>query len=370
MAIFTTLNYFLFLAAVATILLWGMSLWNGTVAELILTSWNGRFADGTPFETNYTGIFPLDFPISLLVAFFFYGSNGSHSGYQLFLLDAYSNLEPAFVWLYIESARTRAKPYSIANPIMWGLMWQAFGAAIALPLYFFNHLTWLESISGDLGSANLPSAMSLPFSFVIGAVFPTIIGMLPTWIRRPAIVHQQILAFWQPSPVWVSLLQIAFVASIRAMAVDVSKAFRWTKASYILAATLSALGHLYVVFIMATTSDSALSFKRMYVPFFFSEPEGAVQKLANGPWLFLQYDLVIIVLSSLSWGFILVNRTLSNGSTIRLFLPLLMALGAMILGSGATVSLALLWRECALQQGSASQISARKRRDSGGRKYD
>lgn len=107
--------WFLFLATSATCLLWGVSLWNGTVKELILTAYYGKFEDGTPFHTEYTGFLPLDFPIAVLVAFFFHGTNGSHPGYQHFLVDAYSTLQLAFVWLYVEGLRLEDKPYSVAK---------------------------------------------------------------------------------------------------------------------------------------------------------------------------------------------------------------------------------------------------------------
>lgn len=115
MTLLTTSNYFLVLSFAAILLLWGVSLWNGTVKELIITSWTGQFENGRPFKTRYTGIFLLDFPVSLLVAFFFYGTNGSHLGYQLFLIDAYATLQSAFVWLYVESSRPHAKPFAIAK---------------------------------------------------------------------------------------------------------------------------------------------------------------------------------------------------------------------------------------------------------------
>lgn len=115
MTLFTTSNYFLVLSVAAINLLWGVSLWNGTVKELIITSWTGRFANGQPLRTRYTGIFLLDFPLSLLVAFFFYGTKGSHPGYQLFLIDAYATLQSAFVWLYVESSRPHAKPFTVAK---------------------------------------------------------------------------------------------------------------------------------------------------------------------------------------------------------------------------------------------------------------
>jgi hypothetical protein len=115
MTLFTESNYFLGLASIAVVLLWGVSFWNETVLALLVASWTGQFEDGTPFETKYTGLVVLDFPISLLVAFFFYGTNGSHPGYQLFLVDAYSTLQSAFVWLYAESYRVHPKPYTVAK---------------------------------------------------------------------------------------------------------------------------------------------------------------------------------------------------------------------------------------------------------------
>ena len=105
--------YFRSLATLAVGLLWGVSLCNGTVKALIVAVRNGQLDDGTPLKTDYTGILPIDLPISLLVAFFFFGTNGQDMGYQHFLLDAYSTLQSAFVWLYVESARRQPKPASL-----------------------------------------------------------------------------------------------------------------------------------------------------------------------------------------------------------------------------------------------------------------
>lgn len=79
---------------------------NGTVKALLLAVWHGGMGrGGVVLKTDYTGFPPLDYPIALLVAFFFYGTNGYDEGYQLFLLDAYTVLQPAFVWLYVETLR-------------------------------------------------------------------------------------------------------------------------------------------------------------------------------------------------------------------------------------------------------------------------
>lgn len=97
--------YFYTLAAVATFLLWGLSLTNGTVWALLVAVWNGELAEGVPFNTRFTGIPPVDYPVAVLVAFFYYGTNNYDEDYQIFLVWAYSTLQPTFIWLYVEATR-------------------------------------------------------------------------------------------------------------------------------------------------------------------------------------------------------------------------------------------------------------------------
>ncbi|KXJ87199.1 hypothetical protein Micbo1qcDRAFT_124939 [Microdochium bolleyi] len=367
MAFITTKNYFLSLAALATFLLWGISLANGTVTQLIMASWHGALEDGTDFHTKYTGLFLLDFPISLLVAFFYFGTNGHDLAYQYFLIDAYSTLQSAFVWLYVESNRRTEKPRAVNNPIIWGLLWQCFGAAIALPLYFYNHLHWLGHSQNTQGSSVLAtttaaSAAAIPISFIIGAVAPAIIGMLPTWLPRASQAHQMVLAFWQPDPVWVSITQAVFTALFAHILIarGRSEASRWIRASYALAAVSSATGHSYATYKALWSGEPGVSWWRMYVPKDLTGiREGTT--LVDGPWLFLQYDLIIIALSSISWAFLLVKQLLGAREVSTVRLALVFLLGHVIIGPGATVSLALYWRERKLEQNRQVEDLQKKR---------
>ncbi|KAF7590330.1 hypothetical protein BBP40_002980 [Aspergillus hancockii] len=337
--------WFLLLATAATFLLWGVSIWNGTVKELLLTAYHGRLEDGTAFHTRYTGFLPLDFPIAVLVAFFYYGTNGSHPGYQHFLIDAYSTLQVAFVWLYVEGLRLEEKPFSVATPVFWGLLWQALGGAVAWPLYFFYHLRWLKTRQGPLRPLPLASARALPFSFLVGAVIPAVIGMLPTWFPRLPHVQQTVLAAWQPDPVWVAVIQ-AGLTRVFTSQENAKRAVWWTKSSLLLAAIACAIGHVYTLWAVLVTDDERVTFRRMYIPHLVNGPQDALFRLASGPWLFLQYDLIIYSLASMSWAYILVTRILSLGVLSRIVIfPTLFALGSLILGPGTVVSLALFWRE-------------------------
>ncbi|KKK22257.1 hypothetical protein AOCH_006641 [Aspergillus ochraceoroseus] len=322
--------YFRGLALAATLLLWGLSAWNGTVKALILAVYHGRLADDTPLQTTYTGIPPIDLPIALLVAFFFYGTNGSVPGYQLFLLDAYSTLQSAFIWLYVESFRQcDEKPRWIARPVIFGLLWQGFGAAISLPLYYALHLSWLLKAPQRATSTVDPrGARVIPMGYLLGAFFPAVLGMLPTWTgaassRLAAGNHQRILAAWQPDPLWVSwIIQLALLGYDRLSRRSSSRqqnsrtSSRWVRGAYLLAAISSASGHVYTM--ITAGFDPQLRLWEMYVPAGWSGPSssssssssisGNEEILIRGPWLFLQWDLIIISLSSVSWVLVLLHQ--------------------------------------------------------------
>lgn len=188
--------------------------------------------------------------------------------------------------------------------------------------------------------------------------------MLPTWIDRSPETHQFILALWQPDPAWVSAIQTAGVLYFgiwrpsRANS-SLGKGISWVRFSYILGTAVSATGHIYVLYKLATSEDSLSAVRRLYVPNILTgfTPD---LKLVDGPWLFLQFDLIIIALSSLSWAYILVSRLYFGKTVANVFLLAEFLVGFLLLGAGATVSLALLWREDELQRYRERQAEKQK----------
>lgn len=266
--------------------------------------------------------------------------------------------------------------------MIFGLLWQAFGAAISLPFYYSAHLRALFQSSGDQDvvgpnpargdnqgfraskAAHLAKAKALPFAFILGAIVPTLIGMAPTWSghhNRDPSLHQSILFAWQPDPVWVSVILISLSWAITRLGSprdgpdNRRQAHRWINASYLLAFVSSSSGHFYVLYRILTASDpKTVNFVRMYVPFVTSGPSGTETNiLVRGPWLFLQYDLIIISLSSLSWAVLLLVSlgpkiglaADARGGWQRVTLALSMLAMSLTFGPGAVVSLALLARE-------------------------
>jgi len=107
----------------------------------------------------------------------------------------------------IRTLNTRMLSHHITHrPVIFGLLWQTFGAAISLPLYYALHLSWLLHAPQEAASVVDPrGARVIPMGYLLGALFPAVMGMLPTWTgaassRVAAGNHQRILAAWQPDP--------------------------------------------------------------------------------------------------------------------------------------------------------------------------
>ncbi|KAH8200317.1 hypothetical protein TruAng_005533 [Truncatella angustata] len=224
----------LFYAAVA--LLWGASILNGTIKALLVAVWSGRLEDGTLLRTDYTGFPPLDYPLAVLVAFFFSGTNGHHEAYSLFLFDlSQAGFRGEFVLCALRQPKTsvtKTKSY------------RAFAPMTAL--------------------------------------------MAPTWLGpegRSAASQQMIIALFQPSPILFSILLALFTRGSAYLSHggrlgpdgprDNKKARRWVQGSYLAAAAASIIGRVYVLIRVLTAEDSgSVSLLRMYVPFPFTGPAG------------------------------------------------------------------------------------------------
>lgn len=101
-----TVTYFKSLALLGVVLLWGTGVLNGTIRALLSSVFvTGQLTDADALKTDYTGLAILDYPVAVLVAFFYGGTKGDHRMYSLFLLDAYATLQAAYVWLYAETIR-------------------------------------------------------------------------------------------------------------------------------------------------------------------------------------------------------------------------------------------------------------------------
>ncbi len=94
---------FLVIGVIGFLLLWPMMLYNGTLFALLQAAWTGDFRDGQPLLTTYTRFPPLDFMISVLVAFF--DDQINVDGPWLLMLDLVATLQAASLWVLVEANR-------------------------------------------------------------------------------------------------------------------------------------------------------------------------------------------------------------------------------------------------------------------------
>ncbi|KAI1308309.1 hypothetical protein F5Y03DRAFT_350653 [Xylaria venustula] len=344
------------LAFVAVLLLWGLYTLNGGVKANLLAPLNGKLSEDISLKNDYTGVFILDYPISLLVAFFYFATNGSDEGFQLLVFEGYSTLQSSFVWVYAEMMRPGTKPWTIATPLFFVILSQILGGAISLPLYYAYHILWIDDAE-ILRVRDQNAAIALPFSFLLGAILPAILGSAPTWngpdSRTPG-VHQKYLAVFQVDPLWVTLIQTLLTKLFHRLFSTESgdliqtpkTAHRWIRASYLLAAASSAIGRVYTAARIYTSTEEGTNLVRMRVPHPPAGPSGGIPNaLARGTFLYLQFDIPIFELSSLAWAFLLLTRMPNRPRESNLTLASAMLIGYLTIGAGATVSLALYVRE-------------------------
>ncbi|KAI1387732.1 uncharacterized protein F4822DRAFT_444330 [Hypoxylon trugodes] len=344
---------FLFYAAV--VLLWGASVLNGTIKALLVAAWVGHLENGIPLKTAYTGLFLLDYPLSVLVAFFFHGTSGRDEGYSIFLFDLYITLQLGYLWLYAESIRPGKKPIWVQNPIYIALLWQACGGAVAMPLYFGVYTSWASRIK-PAQIMDIHKARALPVTFALGAVAPMLFLMAPTWLGpevRSPTTQQLIIAVFQPSPILASLLTSlvsrasAYLSGAQNITPKIeshdNEASSWIQRAYLIGAAASIVGHFYVLTrIFIAVDSNFVNTTRMYLPFPISGPAHVTDVLARGSFLFLKWDNIILGLANLTWALVLLGRTPTIG------IILAFAMWSIALGPGTVVTIVLYLRESRL----------------------
>ncbi|KAI1332740.1 hypothetical protein F5Y16DRAFT_418677 [Xylariaceae sp. FL0255] len=341
-------------AILAFILLWGLYALNGALKENLLAPIRGSIGD-TSLKNDYTGIFLIDYPLTVLVSFFWFGSNGSNGSFQLLVFEGYSTLESAFVWLYVESIRPGDKTWAIATPGFFATLWQFAGGAIALPLYYAYHILWEDNFQvRRVQDEN--AARSLPFSFLLGAILPAIICLAPTWEgpeSRSVEAHQTLLAVFQANPIYVALIQASLVYVFEMVysrtragpGLPSRAAYQWIRGTYVIAAFCSTTAHVYTWLRVLASTEESVTLMQMRVPFYAGGiHDGLSHVLARGTLVYLQFDVLIFDLVSLAWAFTILSR-LPNCPISKKTLLWLLFIGWVVIGAGGTVSLALYMRE-------------------------
>ncbi|KAL9047183.1 MAG: hypothetical protein Q9214_000184, partial [Letrouitia sp. 1 TL-2023] len=333
--------------------LWLRMYLNGTIDALDQATKAGSFPDGHPLLNRFIGIPPIDNAIATLVGFFDGMTNGSDLGARLLFIDVVSTLQAAILWLMIETlSKERRKSISLWVPALWALLWNGFGAAFILPIYCCLQLRSAATKT----TSGVPShhAKALLPAVTLASIMPAIVMFLSPALTSTPKQHQTLIALYQATPVFTIALQLA-ISSLWSYSTETSKPTSGSKThvkvALAAAALFSCATHLYAVSASVFAGDPMARFARVYVPNPASVQRGADDTVAKGAMLFMQYDNLIIMTTCTTWIYLLLQPYLYFEGGVRKFAALAgLALGTVILGPGAVVSIGLWWREDSLDE--------------------
>ncbi|KAK4182962.1 polyketide synthase [Podospora australis] len=248
--------------------LWGSMALNGTLIEMFRSSHRGTLPSGAPLLTqSLTGIFPVDFLIGLLLAFF------TSLVYQPDLPDL--------------------GPYLHC----WNLM----GVLVVV-----NHMTLVEdrrslNVSSGSGRATIPEneAQALPLS----AIWTTLLAtpfLLPSLVPKWNIYHiQSGILLWLLGPLTVSILQNILSSSTSSSLPNFRNPIRL---SYDIVGTAAGIIHLAALVLAFLSSDANLTLTRIWIPHHDAPIRESQTYLLEGCHLFIQWDYIVVTLSILMLG--------------------------------------------------------------------
>ncbi|KAK6956647.1 hypothetical protein Daesc_001926 [Daldinia eschscholtzii] len=238
------------LSIIGFLLQWGTMLVQGSLTQYITVAWQGYFPSGTPVKNVWTGVFPLDLPLVILVAFF-------------------------------------------QSPAFWQMLWGFFGVASAVStytrLYIRHRLPNSPSIPFDQAQA-LPFTAVLQILLVPVVVAPYILGATLTQVAYGTVAYFLSPLIAGPFQDLISNL-IARIGPIFANPVVLS---------YYIVGTFSAVVHWAVV--LFTFRSPELDLFTLYVPNPSLVRRGSSTQISESGHHFIQYGYLFFNIAVLILG--------------------------------------------------------------------
>ncbi|RYP72906.1 hypothetical protein DL771_003944 [Monosporascus sp. 5C6A] len=328
--------------------------------------------DVTPLRTRYTGIAGLDAALAGLVAAFVAGPAGFDAGVRAqqmhFLISFFAVVA---VWA-VEASRRRSAGRAVAWTPLFGLLYQTVGGAVVVPLFYVAYVAASRDDTYHRSGRELRPgyARALLPATVLGYLVPTLAMFAHGYWARNLHVTQALIAFWQPAPLLVDALLVAFASvlpcfpSSSAPSSSSSSLTPMSRASagapprngdvphlkrlYLVAGLVSAAVHFGTLYACLSSSDPQLSLRHVLVPRRATWRDGATPGLH---WIF-QWDWWGIVASSLLWCWVVVADALrllhgrENVAASRLVgVAVGIAALALVAGPGTVIAAVWSWRE-------------------------
>ncbi|KAH7007915.1 hypothetical protein B0J12DRAFT_692087 [Macrophomina phaseolina] len=272
---------------------------------------------------------------------------------RYFLLAFYP---PLLTVMMIEGYRKRNTRSLLQSPSLWAGAAQLFGLGIVLPLYLTSFLLHSRHESyWNPSSRSVPIAASkaiLP-ALVFGYLIPSIFMLA---LSSYAASIQPAIAFWQITPIFAIILVDVFrygpsifrrTEAENALSASGNRDLPFLTLAYRGVFAISALAHIATVIFLAFSSSH--SFSGTFIP---RDPLSPVSTIADGMFLFLQFDLLLCIAATLLWSIITVYDLHRGGVPKKTALKSvgIMAIGYVVVGPGAMTAALWQWREEAVAQ--------------------
>ncbi|KAI0383242.1 hypothetical protein F5Y04DRAFT_31274 [Hypomontagnella monticulosa] len=310
---------------------------------------DSRLENGTPLVTRYTGVTVIDEAAKFLVAAFIAGparwDDGIREQQSYFLMHWFA---PVCVWA-IEAGRRRNKGRIVSFVALISFLYQLIGAAVIAPLYYLAYVfaSASDAYYSEGREVSAGYAKSLLPAVVLGYLIPTA-AMFYVPLSDITTV-QNIIAFWQPAPIYVSVLLLVFSlfvpSSPSGSAANKNADVKHLKRVYLLVGLVAAVSHATTVYKLLTSDSAQLAFEYVFLP------NRATWKdsMALGLHYIFQLDFFGAFGSTLIWCWLAVYdvlRILGKPSALDLIKTFLgIAFVTVVAGPGTAIVMVWNWRE-------------------------
>ncbi|KAI1482993.1 hypothetical protein F4774DRAFT_367838 [Daldinia eschscholtzii] len=323
-----------------------------TVAKGVPINFNtvletGHFDNGTPVETNYTGIKVIDEIAKFLVIAFLEGTAGWDAGVHAqqlyFLLQWFAVVS---VWS-IESKRRRNAWKAVSFVGLAAFVYQLIGAAVIAPLYYLVYVITSRDDAYYFQGRELSagSAVLLLPAVVISYLIPTVVMYYPWGDVKTA---QYLTAIWQPTPAFVSILisvSSFLVPSSSPTAVAKNGDIKHLKRVYLIVGLVTTVAHVGTLYTCLTSDDPRLSLGYVFLP----NRTTWKDSMGLGLHYIFQVDFFGAFSSSLLWCWLVIYdvlRILGKPTAADLIKTVLgIAFVTIVAGPGTAIVAVWNWRE-------------------------
>lgn len=294
---------------------------NGYSALLneILDDPNPRFLPGSErlLLRRYTGVPWLDRGFALSNLIWANVVDGSRPELSLFAFCFGAQLLPFFLVVMIESQRVVGWSRLVFNPIIWGMLMQAFGFGFIMPLFAVVHLLWTSNVtrSKTVYLRDHTSLHTVVPVFLLGYVL--LCGLLAFPFPDDNL-RQWLNVIWTWFPLHVIVLQTLFAGLVKRMSIGQDTFTPKVKLdrealsyAYGFAWNVAVIGQMctYAVLIAANIFPGVfphgvakrLTLERVFIP---DAPHTYTPMKDTGSAMhnFFNYDLYIGSISALIWA--------------------------------------------------------------------